>query len=261
MNKPILHISFSGGLTSGYMTHWLMQNYSDVYEFIITFANTGLEKNETLDFVNNCDKYLGFKTVWLESVVHHEHRVGTTHKIISYETATRNHTLFENMIEKYGIPNMVYKHCTRELKIRPMNSYLRSLGLKPKDIPTAIGIRDDESRRCSKDAENENLIYPLVDWKKTTKEEVHAFWAKQDFTLGLEEHDGNCIMCFEKSFPKLMKQLDSHPELLEFHLRMEKMHGQTNNREGKPNRVFFRQKHSALDLMHMQALNQMGEAS
>lgn len=58
-------------------------------------------------------------------------------------------------------------------------------------------------------------------------------------------------MCFEKSFPKLMKQLESNPDALDFHIRMEQLHGQTNNKEGMPDRVFFRKKQSALDLLEM----------
>lgn len=108
--KTKMHISFSGGLSSAYMTEWLMKNLKDQYDFIVTFANTGLE---------------------------------------------------------------------------------------------------------------------------------------------LEEHNGNCVMCFEKSFSKLLKQMEEYPEALAFHEEMERKHGQTNNKAGMPDRVFFRKKTSALDLRSM----------
>ncbi|MFW2160818.1 phosphoadenosine phosphosulfate reductase family protein [Acinetobacter beijerinckii] len=250
MKKPY-HISFSGGRTSAYMTYYLLNNFSHKYDFIVTYANTGLELEKTLEFVRNCDQQFGFNTVWLEPVIHPKKRAGTTHKIVSFETATRNTDLFESMIEKYGIPNIVYKHCTRELKIRPMDSYLRSLGLKPKNVPTAIGIRVDESRRCSSDSEKKNLVYPLIADHPVDKYFILDWWSKQAFDLGLEEHDGNCNMCFEKSFPKLLKQLESNPDALAFHLRMERIHGQTNNKPNMPDRVFFRQNKSALDVLGM----------
>ncbi|MFX6174871.1 hypothetical protein ABTF48_20125, partial [Acinetobacter baumannii] len=52
-------------------------------------------------------------------------------------------------------------------------------------------------------------------------------------------------------FPKLLKQLESNPFALEFHLRMERIHGQTNNQPGRPDRVFFRQNTSAIEILNM----------
>lgn len=124
MEKEKYQISFSGGRTSGYMTKLLLDNFSDQYEFIVTFANTGMEDTRTLDFVNNCDKYFGFSTVWLEADVYHNQRKGTGFKIVTYETASRNAEPFEEVVRKYGIPNPAFPHCTRELKLAPMRAYL-----------------------------------------------------------------------------------------------------------------------------------------
>lgn len=150
MSKEKYQISFSGGRTSAYMTKMLIDSLSDRYEFIVTFANTGLEHEKTLEFVNNCDKHFGFNTVWLEADVQHGKRLGTKHKIVSFQTASRNGEPFEEVIKKYGIPNKAYPHCTRELKLQVMQSYLKSIGINHKNILTAIGIREDETRRVSK---------------------------------------------------------------------------------------------------------------
>jgi len=160
--KPKLNISFSGGRTSAYMTKMIIDNWSDKYDFIVVFANTGLEHPKTLEFVNNCDKHFGFGTVWVEGVVHYGQRKASTHKIVTFETASRKGEVFEAYIKKYGIPNAAFPQCTRELKLYPMQSYLRSLGINHKHIPTAIGIRSDEKRRVSKSAEVDNIIYPLI---------------------------------------------------------------------------------------------------
>ena len=53
--KETLFVSFSGGRTSAYMCWWLLNNKADVYDFIFIFANTGLEHENTLKFVNQCD--------------------------------------------------------------------------------------------------------------------------------------------------------------------------------------------------------------
>ena len=70
MNKKTMFVSFSGGRTSGYMCHYLIQNKSDEYDFIFVFANTGLEHEKTLEFVDKCDKHFGLNLVWVEAVVH-----------------------------------------------------------------------------------------------------------------------------------------------------------------------------------------------
>jgi hypothetical protein len=34
----------------------------------VVFANTGQEREETLEFVKQCDDHFGFGTVWIEGV-------------------------------------------------------------------------------------------------------------------------------------------------------------------------------------------------
>lgn len=236
--KPKFQISFSGGRTSAYMTKLLIDNWSDRYEFIVTFANTGLEHPKTLDFINNCDKVFGFNTVWLECVVHHGERKGSGFKVVDYDTASRNGEPFEDFISKYGIPNTQYPQCTRELKLAPMRTYLASLGLHHKTIPTAIGIRSDESRRVSKNAGIDNIVYPLIDVWPSDKQDVLDWWEDQEFDLDIEEFEGNCLGCFKKSYKKHFMQIKKDPSVFDFHKRMEEKYRTHNIKRGE--RVFFR---------------------
>jgi 3'-phosphoadenosine 5'-phosphosulfate sulfotransferase (PAPS reductase)/FAD synthetase len=251
MKQKKLQISFSGGRTSAYMTKLILDNWKDKYDCIVTFANTGKEHPKTLDFVHNCDKVFKFNTVWLEASVYKDERKGTGFKIVSYETASRKGEPFEDVIQKYGIPNPSYLHCTRELKLAPMRSYLASLGINHKEIPTAIGIRIDEKRRISKTAEIDNIIYPLITEWPSDKQDVLDFWEDQEFDLGLDEWDGNCVGCYKKSFKKLFYQLDSDPSCLDWHKQMEQAYRTIGCPVEGTSRVFFRQNTSAERVIEM----------
>jgi hypothetical protein len=229
-------ISFSGGRTSAYMTKLLLDNWSDKYEFVVIFANTGLEHPKTLDFVAKCDLFFGFNTVWVEAVVQKE-RVSPKHRIVNYHTASRNGEPFEKVIEKYGIPNTAFPGCTRDLKLSPIKSYLKSLGIDWATVPMAIGIRDDERRRV-KDDKKRNVVYPLVNEWPTDKGEILDWWKQQAFDLEIDEFEGNCKGCFKKSNRKHFMQIERDPSAYDFHRRMESIHKFTGPQKGA--RVFFR---------------------
>ena len=62
-----IQISFSGGRTSAYMLHHILEANGDLPDRVqVTFANTGREMPETLDFVQECSQRWGLKVTWLE---------------------------------------------------------------------------------------------------------------------------------------------------------------------------------------------------
>ena len=226
--KHTLVISFSGGRTSGYLTQRLLKQKKKWKDIIVIFANTGQEHEKTLEFINKCDKQFGFNTVWLEAVPHLGEKKGSTAKIVSFKTASRNGEPFERVIEKYGIPWSKAGHCTRELKENPIKNYLKERGLDKSNRVMAIGIRADEAHRQIKTAQLNNFIYPLVEWD-IDKEDVLDWWEDQDFDLEIPEHMGNCVWCWKKSYIKLATVMKEKPEAFDFPERMEKLHGQTGN--------------------------------
>lgn len=248
MNKKKLLASFSGGRTSAYMTKWLIDNKLEEYEILVVFANTGEEHEKTLEFVKRCDDTFGFNVVWVESVPKEQGK-SSGHKVVSFESAARNGEPFEAMIGRYGIPNSSYPHCTRELKLNPIKSYLKSIGWEIGDYETAIGIRTDEMRRVSRKAEAKNIIYPLVDMIATDKQDVNDWFEEQPFNLDLLEHQGNCKWCWKKSFAKHFRLISESPEIYDFPRRMEAEHGRTGAGAsvGEP-RVFFRMATSTIQL-------------
>ena len=244
-----MFVSFSGGRTSGYLCYYLIENKSDEYDFIFVFANTGLEHEKTLEFVDKCDKHFGLNLVWVEAVVNPEKGKGVTHEIVNFETASRRGEPMERVIEKYGIPNTDYPHCTRETKMSPMFSYKRSIGF-PTKHPMAIGIRADEIDRMSPTAKDNGLVYPLCTMTQRTEADVRHWWAKQPFDLDLPTYMGNCITCWKKSDRKLKTIARHNPEYFDFMDRMEREHPRAGHTgESYQDRVFFRKKRTAQDIL------------
>ena len=221
--KKTLFVSFSGGRTLAYMCWWLLDNKADEYDLRFVFANTGLEHENTLDFVDRCDREWGLNLTWVEAVTSMEHGVGVTHKVVNYETAARNGEPFEQFIRFAGIPNAAYNQCSERLKAMPMEHYRQSQGFTRKH-PTAIGIRADEIDRMSPTAKENGLVYPLILWTQTTKAEIRHWWAQQPFDLDLPEHLGNCVTCWKKSDRKLLTIAKHEPERFAFMDRMEREH-------------------------------------
>jgi hypothetical protein len=242
-----LVISFSGGRTSGYMTKKILDTKRDEYDIKVIFANTGFENEATLQFVHDCDTHFGFNTVWIEGVTNMEKGVGMSHKVVTFQTASRNGEPFEAVIQKYGIPNMQAPLCTMDLKRYPIEHYLRSIGWSLRDYDLAIGIRTDEQRRV-KDDKTRNVVYPLVHWFPADKQDVLDWWEDQPFDLQLQEHQGNCKTCWKKSFNKLIKLHTEDPTQFDFFERMEEKYGRVGAEFAKyddaPDRVFFRQRMS-----------------
>lgn len=248
MSKEKLVVSFSGGKTSAYMCDYLMRNHSDKYDFVFCFANTGREHEKTLEFVKKCDEHFNLNLVWLEAVINPEKGKGVRHKIVTFETASRNGEPFAAYIAKEGVPNVSKAVCTERLKTFPIKSYMRDNGLlRSRSNPgakIAIGMRADEPKRNdpNKDAvKRHNLVYPLSHWIEVDKQDVNDYWESMPFTLELPERYGNCLTCFKKSDNKLKLIAREHPEWYEWNDSMEKEHGNGY--------VFFRKGRSTQQLI------------
>lgn len=245
-----LLITNSGGKTSAYMTNRLLSEYSDKYNILVVFANTGQEHDKTLDFINECDKKLNFGTVWVEAVVHFGKRVASTYNVVNYKTACRDGGIFEDVIKEYGIPNKAYPHCNREMKLNSIHSFANSY-FNGEKYKTAVGIRIDETRRVSEkaaQAHSDGIVYPLVDWFPTDKIDVNDYWEDQDFTLEIPEHHGNCKTCWKKSDKKLWTISEEKPEWFDFFRRMEEVYPYAGHNDGIRARVFFRRNRSTKDI-------------
>ena len=227
-------ISFSGGRTSGFMLHNIIQAHGgrlpeDIH---VVFANTGKESPETLDFVNEIAIKWGIKIHWLELYFGEERPIYRT-KEVTYETASREGEPFEALLDhrKY-LPNPVTRFCTTELKIMPMKRFMKKIkGYK--EWFNVIGLRYDEPRRVAsamKQYEVWTNITPMNDAKHTVKD-VSEFWKKQNFDLNLTNANGktpagNCDLCFLKGMDTTLSILRERPEMADWWIKQEQKFGE-----------------------------------
>ncbi len=230
-----LVISFSGGRTSGYMA-WHIQNSAKYAEYnkLFIFANTGKEREETLIFVDKCDKEFGLNLVWVESVVTMQKGIGIEAITTNFEKASRQGESFSAIIEKdaKGVPNFNTPYCSERLKKTPINKYAKEY-FGSNNYATALGFRYEDylNKRVTKTEmkpENfEGKIYPLLqDFEvMKTHKDVLNFWKGMPFDLGITTYEGNCDLCYKKAGWKKIEILRKNPEIADWWIEQEKKYG------------------------------------
>lgn len=210
--KPTLIVSFSGGRTSAYMAYKIQNSaeYQD-FEKVYVFANTGKEREETLEFVHKCDQEWNLKLFWIEADINPEKGIGVDFKLVDFASANRTGKPFEDSIRKYGIPSQHNPHCSRDLKTIPIEKFAKRLFKK---YEMAIGYRMDETKRINpKTAKQKKFVFPLVDVWPTWNIQVRRFWDTMPFDLRLKDYQGNCDLCWKKSQRNRLTILSENPAI------------------------------------------------
>ena len=139
------------------------------------------------------------------------------------------------------LPNLYKRICTIELKIKPIERYMQSLGYK--EWYSVLGLRYDEPRRVkdSKDGKHRYInICPMYD-EQHTNEDVLEFWQKSNFDLQIPTVDGkaaagNCDLCFLKGTKTTLNLMHEKPELADWWIEKEVIMERTF-RNNRPNYI------------------------
>jgi len=249
--------SVSAGYSSVMMAIMLPKWFPD-HNIINVMANTSKEREESLEFMDKCDKHYNLNLFWVEAEFH-EKGTGVTPSIVTYENLKRNGEIFEQGIKKLGIPNKENKWCNRDMKLEVLRKYADSVFGKD-DYSVAVGIRADEMDRIRKDYKENNVFYPLMDRGISTKGR-NRFWKDQLIKITIPAYKGNCDMCFAKSNRKLMTILKEEPNKADWWDKMIKTYGSIPI-DGKPSynelmeqnngvQTFYRHYNTIEDLVKM----------
>lgn len=256
--KKKLLLSVSGGLTSMLMMLYCLKYMADEYEMICVFANTGKEDEGTLKFVNDCSIRFKTKIVWVESK--HKDENGNPfskkgwkvkHKIVDFKTASRNGEPFEEMISVLGIPSTNAPFCSDQLKRKPIESYLKSIGWR--NYYKAIGIRCDEIDRVSPNFLVKKIIYPFVSLWPKTKPEILDEGHDLGLVIDIHPDDGNCNRCWKKDMKRLCRSARRDPKSFFWWKDMTVKYGYLNprNTDLKPPFNFYRGNMSVDDILKL----------
>jgi len=216
-----VQIAFSGGRTSAYMLHFIMEANGGLPDRVeVTFQNTGREMPQTLDFVAEVGRRWGVMITWLEY-----RPTKPFFEIVGYQGASRDGEPFDALIKKKkALPNQHRKWCSAQLKTLTAKRYLRSVGWKK--WTSAVGFRSDEDHREAYLDNRSTAWFPLRA-ANVTRRDVVAFWRCQPFDLRLpvvngKTVGGNCDGCFLKSEAFLSALSRDMPERHEWWERHER---------------------------------------
>ena len=267
-NKNIF-CSVSAGYSSVMMATKMKEWYPD-HNIIFGMANTSKEREESLEFMDQCDKHFGLDLVWIEAEFH-ERGVGVTYNIVDFKDLKRNGEIFESGIKKFGIPSKANPWCNRDMKKEPMRKFCDDIFGRG-NYSIAVGYRVDEIDRITKDYKTNDIFYPLID-KKISSRDRNKFWKDQPIQIKIKAYEGNCTKCWKKSNRKLLTLIDDEKRIekklkdiqknyepeWKWWAEMEEKYGQIPI-EGKPaynsyaenvGMNFYRENRSMMDLVEM----------
>lgn len=204
-------VSFSGGRTSAYLVYLMEKKRKsgevDAVDYI--FMDTGAEHPKTYEFVKNCVEHFEIDLTCLRTKVNPERGVGTTYNVVSIDDCRCDLKPWRDYASKYGVPQVPFADCTKELKITPYEKYVKDHYEKG-EYTTWLGIRADEPKRLTP---KEGIKY-LADISHFDKQDIFNWWQRQPFDLEIEsEWLGNCVFCLKKGISRIALAARDEPEL------------------------------------------------
>ena len=209
MSDIVRHIvNMSGGKDSTALAVYLKdKNPDQKYEFV--FCDTGKELPETYEYLKKVENYLGEDIVYLDAT-------STLPKGVAKDN------LFDFLLDQYSgfLPSAQMRWCTRELKIKPFEKYI-----KDDKIISYVGIRADENREgyISK-KDTITAVFPFKE-DGITLEDVKEILDKSG--LGYPEYyewrtRSGCYFCFFQRKAEWVGLLKNHPDLYKDSKKYEK---------------------------------------
>ena len=138
-------VSFSGGRTSAYLCHLMIELYGrENVDFI--YMDTGAEHPKTYEFIKNVNKYFRLNLTCLRGDFNQPLGKGHSYKIVNVNDICPDLGPYTDMVNKYGTPGQSSAWCTSRMKEETHDKYCNDKYGKG-NYETWLGIRADEPKR------------------------------------------------------------------------------------------------------------------
>jgi hypothetical protein len=197
-------LSLSGGKDSSALAVYLRDRVRDLQ---YVFCDTGKELQETYDFLDDLEVYLGKPIIRLS-----------------------DERGFDHWLKLYGdyLPSSQMRWCTKMLKIKPFEKWVED-ELNNEQVTMYVGIRADEDQRKAYVSTKPNITaaYPFRDAGVDAEGVIRLL---DDAGLGLPKYykwrtRSGCYFCFFQRRVEWVGLLENHPKLFELAKAYEKIDG------------------------------------
>ncbi len=190
-------LGLSGGRDSAALAVYMRQHYPDI-EIEYFFTDTGKELPEVYEYLGRLEGFLG--------------------KTILRLNPDRD---FDYWLKQYNnfLPSPRTRWCTRDLKLKPFEKWVRPMLAEGMKIYSYVAIRSDEEYREGYASKDENLIVKLP-FKDAGVDKADVLDILEGAGLGLPEYyswrtRSGCTFCFYQQKIEWVRLMERHPEAFE----------------------------------------------
>lgn len=190
-------LGLSGGRDSAALAVYMRQHHPDLnIEYF--FTDTGKELPEVYEFLGRLEGFLG--------------------KPILRLNPDRDFDFWLKQFNDF-LPSPQTRWCTRQLKLRPFESWVRPLLAKGETIFSYVAIRSDEEYREGYSSKHNNLIIKLP-FKEAGIDKAGVLEILDGAGLGLPKYyewrtRSGCTFCFFQQKIEWVRLKERHPEAFE----------------------------------------------
>ena len=197
MNTEKHVLGLSGGRDSAALAVYMSQNYPEI-DMEYFFTDTGKELPEVYEFLASLEGFLGKKITRLNP--------------------DRD---FDFWLKYYNnfLPSVKSRWCTRQLKIRPFEQWLKPMLKNGVKVYSYIAIRADESYREGYSSKDINLM-PCLPFKEDGIDKAGVLDILENVGLGLPKYyewrsRSGCTFCFFQQKIEWVRLFERHPKYFE----------------------------------------------